>query len=84
MAAYRKAAYLDSSDVEAHVRLAFALEACGDRPAASRAFGVAARQVRQGGQRLPASILEGFTEAAFLRLLEERSDASAVLETESR
>jgi Flp pilus assembly protein TadD len=71
VAAFRKACYLDAGDPFAHLHLALALEAVGDRDA-RRAFAAARAALAGRGTALIESELQGFQAGELLRLIEHR------------
>jgi hypothetical protein len=72
-AAFRRAAYLRPGDPLVLARLALALEALGDAPAAGRAFRAARAALARSDHSQVEPGLDGFSVAALERLLEDRS-----------
>lgn len=70
--AFRACTYLMPHDAIAHLHLGLALEATGDRPAATRTFGVARRVLLATDPELIERDSEGFTFGELLSLLDTK------------
>ena len=72
---FRKWAYLDRDDPLAHLHLGLALEAGGDRTAASRSFGVSRSLLLRGDFTESSTAFGGFSVDDVLRLIATKEDA---------